>query len=185
MESEDNYMMSRNVRMRDNALKAGYVMTRENAGYAKTHQYETHKAAWAAALLALVMVVLAGCGTTGTTTSASAASTAVTTAATAAANADESTTAPAETSGEETAAAPAEKAFTLEELASYDGKDGRRAYVAVDGVVYDVTDIPKWATGNHEGNKAGTDLSDAFGASPHGKAILTMLNPPVAGTLAE
>ncbi len=32
--------------------------------------------------------------------------------------------------------------FTQDELALYDGLEGRKAYIAVDGVVYDVTDIP-------------------------------------------
>lgn len=31
--------------------------------------------------------------------------------------------------------------LTLEELAAYDGKDGNPAYIAVDGVIYDVTDV--------------------------------------------
>jgi len=76
-----------------------------------------------------------------------------------------------------------EKVFTLEELSKYDGKDGNPAYVAVDGVVYDVTDKPLWAGGTHNGNFAGQDLSEAILKSPHGKPKLTDL--PVVGTLAE
>ena len=34
-----------------------------------------------------------------------------------------------------------EKIFTLDELKNYDGKEGRKAYIAVDGVVYDVTNV--------------------------------------------
>lgn len=76
-----------------------------------------------------------------------------------------------------------EKVFTLEELSKYDGKDGNPAYVAVDGVVYDVTDKPLWAGGTHNGNFAGRDLSEEILKSPHGKAKLEEL--PIVGTLAE
>ena len=37
------------------------------------------------------------------------------------------------------------RAFTLEELAKYNGKDGNPAYVAVNGIVYDVTNNAAWA----------------------------------------
>lgn len=35
----------------------------------------------------------------------------------------------------------AEKTFTVEELKQFDGQDGHKAYVAVEGVVYDVTGV--------------------------------------------
>jgi cytochrome b involved in lipid metabolism len=35
-----------------------------------------------------------------------------------------------------------EKIFTTEELAKYDGKNNQPAYIAVDGIVYDVSDYP-------------------------------------------
>ena len=76
-----------------------------------------------------------------------------------------------------------DKVFTLEELSGYDGKDGRPAYVAVDGVVYDVSDKPLWAGGEHQNKvSAGLDLSEAILQSPHGKAKLKDL--PVVGKLA-
>ncbi len=76
-----------------------------------------------------------------------------------------------------------EMTFTLDELAQFDGTNGNAAYVAVDGVVYDVTDKPLWSGGTHNGNVAGRDLSEAILKSPHGKAKLKDL--PVVGTLAE
>ncbi len=49
--------------------------------------------------------------------------------------------------------------FNKESLSEFDGRDGRRAYIAIDGVVYDVTDSPRWPNGNHNGFQAGQDLS--------------------------
>ena len=78
-----------------------------------------------------------------------------------------------------------EKVFTLEELAAYNGKDGQPAYVAVDGLVYDVTASSEWADGEHKmGVTAGQDLTDIIKEkSPHGVAILEKF--PVVGKLAE
>ena len=50
--------------------------------------------------------------------------------------------------------------LTLEELKQYDGKNGNPAYVAVDGVIYDVTNVAKWKDGEHNGYSAGNDLID-------------------------
>lgn len=76
------------------------------------------------------------------------------------------------------------KEFTLEELAQYDGKDGRDAYVAVDGIVYDVTNSKLWAGGDHNGFTAGKDLTEEIkNKSPHGVAKLN--NVPVIGKIVE
>lgn len=78
-----------------------------------------------------------------------------------------------------------EQAFTSEELAKYDGKNGEPAYVAVNGVVYDVSDVDKWANGEHfEGLTAGKDLTkEIMEDSPHGLSVLD--NLPIVGTLSE
>ena len=68
-----------------------------------------------------------------------------------------------------------EKIFTLDELKNYDGKEGRKAYIAVDGVVYDVTNVAAWQGGTHHGNNAGNDVSDRIVKSPHGKSTLEKL----------
>lgn len=52
--------------------------------------------------------------------------------------------------------------FTLSELAQYDGTMGKPAYVAVNGIVYDVSNISKWSGGTHHGLTAGKDLSSQF-----------------------
>lgn len=64
--------------------------------------------------------------------------------------------------------------LTLEELAKFNGKDGARAYVAVDGIIYDMTDSPMWKNGDHNGFEAGKDLTDAIkNQSPHGTGKLS------------
>ena len=76
-----------------------------------------------------------------------------------------------------------EKTFTLDELATFDGQDGRPAYIAIDGVVYDVSSVPQWPGGTHNGYTAGQDLTDAMASAPHGFSKLTGL--PVVGKLTE
>lgn len=63
--------------------------------------------------------------------------------------------------------------LTIEELAQYDGKNGNKAYVAIDGDIYDVSGNRKWLNGEHEkGMTAGKDLSEFISSAPHGKDIL-------------
>jgi predicted heme/steroid binding protein len=50
--------------------------------------------------------------------------------------------------------------FTLAELAKYNGQNGAASYIAVDGIVYDVSAY--FRNGNHHGYSAGQDLTDAF-----------------------
>lgn len=45
--------------------------------------------------------------------------------------------------------------FTPQELSGFDGKDGNPAYVAVNGIVYDVTNNAAWAAATHFGLMAG------------------------------
>ncbi len=65
--------------------------------------------------------------------------------------------------------------FTPEELKQYNGEDGKPMYVAIDGVIYDVTDVSAWLGGQHQGNKAGNDLTRIIEESPHGKSVLDNL----------
>lgn len=69
---------------------------------------------------------------------------------------------------------PAEEAtFTLEEIAQYDGKDGNPAYIVVDGIVYDVSNVSQWISGSHFGFEAGADVTEALdNAAPHGRSLL-------------
>lgn len=68
--------------------------------------------------------------------------------------------------------------MTLDELSHFNGKNGQPVYVAVDGIVYDVSHLDKWKTGQHMGqHDAGQDLSEAILKSPHGKKILERAIP--------
>lgn len=84
-----------------------------------------------------------------------------------------------------TAGSEGELELTLAELAEYDGKDGNPAYVAVDGLIYDFSDLDLWADGEHQGqHTAGQDLTDAIDdESPHGRAVLD--RAPVVGRLID
>jgi predicted heme/steroid binding protein/uncharacterized membrane protein len=54
------------------------------------------------------------------------------------------------------------------ELKSYDGKDGRPAYISYNGKVYDVSKSSHWKEGVHMGrHKAGEDLTDFISMAPH------------------
>jgi predicted heme/steroid binding protein len=63
--------------------------------------------------------------------------------------------------------------LTVAELAQYDGKDGRPAYIAYNGIIYDVSAIGAWGGGNHYGgNTAGMDLSGELEYASHGEEKL-------------
>ena len=58
------------------------------------------------------------------------------------------------------------------ELRRNDGDRGSRKYVAHNGIVYDVTDCPKWRTGLHEQlHFAGADLTRSLHKAPHAEEV--------------
>ena len=78
--------------------------------------------------------------------------------------------------------AKAERKFKLEELKKYDGRDGRLAYIALKGKVYDVTQSDLWADGEHQGlHEAGKDLTEELSKAPHGEETLELVK--LIGTL--
>jgi predicted heme/steroid binding protein len=74
------------------------------------------------------------------------------------------------------------KKFTLEELAKFDGKEGRPAYVAYKGKVYDLSESWMWEDGDHQGlHEAGKDLTEDMEDAPHEDDNLSDF--PVVGEL--
>jgi len=74
--------------------------------------------------------------------------------------------------------------MTIEELQQHDGRDGRKAYVAVNGKIYDVSTSPLWQEGNHQdAHQAGSDLTEELKAAPHVRSVIERF--PVVGDLTE
>jgi predicted heme/steroid binding protein len=66
-----------------------------------------------------------------------------------------------------------ERGFTLEELKQFDGKEGRPAYIAYEGKVYDVTASKLWRNGVHvRQHNAGEELTAAMPAAPHDAEVM-------------
>lgn len=60
------------------------------------------------------------------------------------------------------------------ELRRNTGERGTRKYVAYQGVVYDVTDCPKWRLDLHENlHFAGQDLTSELPEAPHAEEVFS------------
>jgi predicted heme/steroid binding protein len=72
--------------------------------------------------------------------------------------------------------------YTAEDISNFDGKEGRSAFAAYNGRLYDVTKSPLWKSGTHlKKHEAGRDLTESLKTAPHGEEkILAM---PEVGTL--
>jgi len=75
------------------------------------------------------------------------------------------------------------RTFTEAELSKYNGRDGNPAYVAVNGIVYDVTNNAAWGGATHFGLVAGTDVTSQFASCHAGQPILSKLK--VVGKIIE
>lgn len=74
----------------------------------------------------------------------------------------------------------------MAELRRNNGDMGSRKYVAYEGVVYDVTDCPRWRLELHERlHFAGLDLSGEMVESPHKEEVFNRPCVKVVGTLEE
>lgn len=74
--------------------------------------------------------------------------------------------------------------FTIDELATYNGKNGAPAYIAVNDIVYDMSNIAAWSAATHFGLRAGNDLTKEFNSChPGSEVILNTL--PTVGILIE
>lgn len=74
------------------------------------------------------------------------------------------------------------RVFTRDELAKYNGKNGKKAYISLGGIIYDVTNIPKWKDGNHYSVIAGKVLDKEF-AQCHSNKLSIMEHAPAVGVL--
>lgn len=72
--------------------------------------------------------------------------------------------------------------FTIDDLSYYDGTKGKPAYVAVNGIVYDVSLEATWGGGTHFKLFSGNDLSEHFNLH-HDIEVLKKL--PIVGNLIE
>lgn len=66
-------------------------------------------------------------------------------------------------------------------LANYNGKNGRQAFIAFQGKVYDVTEL--FINGEHNSCIAGNDLTDILESMPHGAQVLECY--PIVAELEE
>jgi len=78
----------------------------------------------------------------------------------------------------------AQRRFSTAELQEFDGKEGRSAYLAYKGKVYDVTGSKLWRNGVHvRAHSAGEDLTNAIFAAPHDDDVMSRFQ--VVGILIE
>ena len=75
--------------------------------------------------------------------------------------------------------------LTGDQLASYDGKEGRPAYFGFEGKLYDASASKLWKQGVHMGrHNAGMDLTEALKLAPHGPEKVAAL-PGVGALVAD
>lgn len=63
--------------------------------------------------------------------------------------------------------------FSERELRRFNGEDGP-LYIAFEGIVYDVSDCPKWRRGMHENlHFPGQDLTSEMDEAPHAAEVFS------------
>lgn len=77
-----------------------------------------------------------------------------------------------------------ERQFTEMELRQYNGERGRPAYIAYQGIVYDVTNAPNWRGGMHRDlHYPGLDLTRSLRKAPHDATVFQRV--PRVGRLVQ
>jgi predicted heme/steroid binding protein len=79
-----------------------------------------------------------------------------------------------------------DRTITEPELRRNTGERGTRKWIACDGIVYDVSDCPKWQLGMHEQlHFPGQDLTSELPDAPHKKEVFTRPCVKVVGRLQK
>lgn len=61
--------------------------------------------------------------------------------------------------------------YTISQLALRNGQDKPQIWVAVDGIIYDVSESRLWRNGKHYEHWAGQDLTSELKDAPHSKSV--------------
>ena len=81
---------------------------------------------------------------------------------------------------------PPNMIFTMEDIEqNYNGENGKPAYVVVDNVVFDVSNIESWAGGTHHGLYSGNDLTEEFNTCHKGVIEILKNVAPIVGYIVE
>lgn len=76
--------------------------------------------------------------------------------------------------------------FTMEEIEKYyNGENGKPSYVAVNKIVYDLSNIDSWNGGMHHGLFAGSDLTNEFNSCHYGNVESLKNVAPIVGYIVE
>jgi len=79
-----------------------------------------------------------------------------------------------------------DRMVTLAELRHNSGEHATRKWIAYDGVVYDVTNCPRWHHDMHEYlHFPGQDLSTELIDAPHSESVFTMPCVKIIGRLEK
>lgn len=79
-----------------------------------------------------------------------------------------------------------ERVITQSELRRNTGERGAPKWIAYDGIVYDVTDCPKWRSDMHERlHFPGQDLTTELADAPHKNEVFTRPCVKIVGRLEQ
>jgi len=82
------------------------------------------------------------------------------------------------------ASLPASGELSVEQLGAFDGSDGRPAYIAFQGKIFDVSGSRLWQGGSHmKRHQAGIDLTEVLSQAPHGEDKIAAM--PEVGRLSD
>ena len=68
------------------------------------------------------------------------------------------------------------KSYTKNQLALRNGQDREEIWVAVHGIIYDVSESRMWKNGRHYEHWAGQDLTEELKDAPHLPQVLDKFN---------